>query len=94
MVSEDGKIHRSDMGIPLPAFDAIKKAEGNDLLITPAQADGPLHQGEDQAKDSVAIWEEPSARMGSFSSRTLLASLGGLMACGAGRLSAQPAARG
>jgi hypothetical protein len=67
MVSEDGKIHRSDLGIPLPVFDAIKKAEGNDLLITPAQADGPLHQGEDQAKDSVAIWEEPSARMGSFS---------------------------
>jgi hypothetical protein len=67
MVTEDGKIHRSDQGIPLPVFNAIKKAEGNDLLITPATAAGPLHQGEDQAKDSVAIWEEPASRMGAFS---------------------------
>jgi hypothetical protein len=67
MVSEDGKIHRSDQAVPLPVFEAIKKAEGNDLLISATQATGPLHQGEDQAKDSVAIWEEPAARMGTFS---------------------------
>ena len=67
MVTEDGKIRPSDRNIPLPVFDAIKKVLGNDLLVSPTQVAGPLHQGEDQAKDSVAIWEEPSARMGTFS---------------------------
>ena len=66
MVTQDGKIHQSDRNIPLPVFEAIKKQEGNDLMITPTEVAGPLHQGEDQAKDSVAIWEEPMARMGTF----------------------------
>ncbi|HET6249326.1 MAG TPA: hypothetical protein VFE47_16640 [Tepidisphaeraceae bacterium] len=67
MVSEDGKIHPSDHAIPLAVFNAIKKSEGNDLLVSANQIGGPIHQGEDQAKDGVAIWEEPMARMGNFS---------------------------
>ncbi|HWE02274.1 MAG TPA: hypothetical protein VG326_07655 [Tepidisphaeraceae bacterium] len=67
LVTQDGKIHRSDQAIPLPVFNAIKRAEGNDLLISPTQIAGPLHQGEDQAKDSVAIWREPPGRLGTFS---------------------------
>jgi hypothetical protein len=67
MVTQDGKVHRSDKGIPLAVFQAIKKREGNKLLLSAAQIAGPLHQGEDQAKDGVAIWEEPMPRMGEFS---------------------------
>ena len=66
MVTQDGKIHPADKGIPLPVFDAIRKREANDLLLSAARIAGPLHQGEDQAKDGVAIWEEPLARMGDF----------------------------
>ena len=66
MVTQDGKILRSDRGVLRPVFDAIKKAEKNDLLVPLAQVIGTLHQGEDQAKDGVAIWPEPMARMGDF----------------------------
>lgn len=66
LVTEDGKIHPSDHNIPLPVFESIKKTVGNDLMVSPTVVAGPIHQGEDQAKDSVAIWEEPSARMGAF----------------------------
>ncbi len=67
MVTDDGAIHRGDRNIPLPVFDAIKKRTGNDLLVSAAQIAGELHQGEDQARDGVAIWEEPMPRMGNFS---------------------------
>lgn len=67
MVTEDGAIHYGNRGIPQSVFDAIKKVTGNDLLLPSAQLAGPLHQGEDQAKDGVIIWEEPMLRMGSFS---------------------------
>lgn len=67
MVTQDGKVHRSDHPILLPVFDAIKKAENNPLLLPLTQMIGTLRQGEDQAKDGVAIWEEPMPRMGAFS---------------------------
>ena len=67
MVTQDGQIHRSDRGVPLEAFTAIKKSEGNDLLLPATQVAGTIHQGEDQAKDGVAIWREPMPRMGEFS---------------------------
>lgn len=66
MLNEDGKVRRSDDNIPIGVFNAIKKTEGDDLLVRAAQIAGPLHQGEDQAKDGVAIWEEPTPRMGHF----------------------------
>lgn len=66
MVTNDGKIHPSDRNIPLVVFQAIKRREGNTLLLPAARIAGPLHQGEDQAKDGVAIWPEPMARMGEF----------------------------
>ena len=67
MVTQDGKIHASDHGVPLAVFNAIKKSEGNDLLVSANDIAGTIHQGEDQARDGVAIWEEPMARMGDFS---------------------------
>src|SRR6185437_10884752 len=66
MVTQDGKIHRSDHLIPLAVFEAIKRDSNKDLLVSAANIAGALHQGEDQAKDGVAIWEEPMPRMGAF----------------------------
>ena len=66
MVTQDGKIHASDQNIPLAAFQAIKKSEGNDLLQSATLIAGTLHQGEDQARDGVAIWVESMPRMGEF----------------------------
>jgi hypothetical protein len=67
MVSKSGKVARSDRNIPKAVFDRVKNAIGNKLLEPMISVAGKLHVGEDQAKDSVAIWEEPEAEMGSFS---------------------------
>jgi hypothetical protein len=66
LVTEDGKIVHSDTNIPKTVFDVIKKREGMRFLETAAQIAGELRIGDDQAKDGVAIWPEPSARMGHF----------------------------
>ena len=52
--------------IPTGVFDAIKDREGKKLLQPLAQAAGPVHSGEDMAKDSVAIWPEPQGRLEGF----------------------------
>lgn len=67
MVTKDGKSVRSDMNIPAGVFEAIKEDERNPSLKSNSQIAGALRQGEDQAQDGVAIWPEPSARMGAFS---------------------------
>jgi len=67
MVDDRGNVHRSDQNIPTQVFDAIKKREGKRLMEPLDKVTGRLLVGPDQAKDSVAIWEEPLERMGSFS---------------------------
>ncbi|HSU67855.1 MAG TPA: hypothetical protein VLJ39_13345 [Tepidisphaeraceae bacterium] len=66
MLTNDGKVVKSDHEIPPPVFDKIKSLEGNKLLQRATQVAGPLRQGVDQAKDGVAIWPETTPRMGSF----------------------------
>lgn len=66
MVTSEGKRIKSDRGIPAEVFDRIKNAEGNRFLMPATEVAGTIHVGEDQAKDGVAIWKEPQARMGSF----------------------------
>jgi hypothetical protein len=66
MLTNEGKIVRSDRNIPADVFDRIKAREGNKLLETASVVAGPLRQGAGQAKDGVAIWKEPAARMGKF----------------------------
>lgn len=66
MVTQDGQIIRSDRNIPARVFEAIKQREGNRFLEPFPQVAGLLRVGEDQARDSVAIWPEPTRRMGSF----------------------------
>jgi hypothetical protein len=67
MLTKDGTVIRSDNKIPPQVFDAIKKQEKKPFLETFPKVEGLLRLGEDQARDGVAIWPEPSPRMGQFS---------------------------
>ena len=65
-VTNEGKVVRSDKNIPNAVFDKIKAASGLKFLENSVKIAGLLRQGEDQAKDGVAIWEEPESRLGMF----------------------------
>jgi hypothetical protein len=67
MLTKEGTIIRSDNKIPQQVFDAIKKQEKKPFLQSFPTIEGELRLGEDQARDGVAIWPEPSPRMGQFS---------------------------
>lgn len=66
MVTGDGKVIRSDKKVPSAVFDEIKKRERKSSLEPLEKISGRLLLGEDQARDGVAIWPEPSTRMGTF----------------------------
>ena len=68
LVTRDGKVHRSDKGVPLRVFEQIKRHERVKYpFIEPHyKTVGLLRVGEDQAKDGVAIWPEPMSEMGNF----------------------------
>ena len=66
LVDNDGKIVKAGHNIAPEAFGKIKDLEKNQFLQPMNTAVGDLHQGDDQAKDSVAIWKEPNPRMGTF----------------------------
>jgi hypothetical protein len=66
LVDEKGEVHRSDKDVPKSVFEAIKAREGKKLLEPLSVASGTLRVGADEAKDSVAIWPEPTDRMGTF----------------------------
>jgi hypothetical protein len=66
LVTKEGKVIRSDKDIPAQVFDAIKGREHIKYLEPYTKTAGELRIGDDQAKDSVAIWEEPEAKMGTF----------------------------
>jgi hypothetical protein len=67
LLTGDGKVIRSDKNISPTAFEKIKTAEGNKFLVPPIKVGGELRLGEDEAKESVAIWEEPTPEMDGFS---------------------------
>jgi hypothetical protein len=67
LVDDTGKVHKSDQNIPAVVFEEIKKREGKRFLEPLHKATGRILQGAEQSKDSVAIWPEPTERMGSFS---------------------------
>lgn len=66
MMLEDGDVITSDRGVPPAVFEAIKGKERIKYLLNSNQVSGELLQGDDQARDGVAIWPEPSLRMGTF----------------------------
>ena len=67
MLTDDGRVIRSDNHVPLEVFEKIKATEGDNLLVPANKISGVLRIGEDQAKNGVAIWAEPQARIGRFS---------------------------
>jgi hypothetical protein len=62
----DGKLHRARKDVPRQVFDAIKTRERNRLMVPATKVGGELRPGVDQARDSVAIWEEPQPDIGTF----------------------------
>jgi hypothetical protein len=66
MLTGDGKLTRSDQNIPPKVFEKIKAREQKRFLEPAWKVAGLLRQGEDQAKDGVAIWPESMLRMGEF----------------------------
>lgn len=67
MLTDDGRVIRSDKNVPYRVFEVIKAREGNRFLEHFTQLGGEIRLGEDQAKEGVAIWEEPMPEMGRFS---------------------------
>ena len=67
MLTQDGQLIASDSIDVKPAvFAAVQDKEHIKFLQSALDVAGPIHQGEDQAKDGVAIWPEPDPRMGTF----------------------------
>ena len=66
IVTEDGRVHRARKDVPARVYDAVKNRERNRLMVPPTRVGGELRPGVDQARDSVAIWEEPERDMGTF----------------------------
>jgi len=56
VATEQGDILTAGKNVPTHVFDAVKKHLGNTLLENPTQVVGKILQGEDFAKESLAIW--------------------------------------
>jgi hypothetical protein len=67
MLTDDGRLIRSDRSIAPSVIETIRKHEGNRFIEGSLQISGPIRLGEDQTKHGVAVWPEPGRRMGRFS---------------------------
>jgi len=67
MLTEDGRVLRSDDNVPPIVLETIRLREKSRHLMSITDIAGPLRVGPDQAKDGVAIWREPASEMGQFS---------------------------
>jgi hypothetical protein len=66
LMTEDGKLVRARKDVPKAVMDRIQSIEQNNLMVPPTRVGGDLQPGVDQARDSVAVWEEPDPDMGTF----------------------------
>jgi hypothetical protein len=66
LVTEAGKVIRSDKNIPGKVFETIKARVKKQFLEPYPAIAGEIRLGEDQARDGVAIWPEPTPEMGQF----------------------------
>jgi hypothetical protein len=66
LLSDDGKVIRSDADIPEVVLQTIRIREKAPDLRSVTQMAGIIRVGEDQAKEGVAVWREPDPRMGLF----------------------------
>lgn len=67
LMTEDGQVIRSDNKTPQAVLDAIRTVERNQYLEDVNQIAGTIRVGEDQAREGVVVWKEPSPEMGRFS---------------------------
>ena len=56
IATDTGRIITAGLNVPASLFPKIKQELRNDLLESPVQVVGQLLQGEDFARESVAIW--------------------------------------
>ena len=67
VIAEDtGQVVQANAGIPTRVFDAIQQRLQNDLLEGPYEVVGRILQGDDHAKESVAIWPNPTRDVDEF----------------------------
>ena len=66
ILTSDGKVHKALNNVPVVVFDTIKSRERNKLMVAPTKVSGEIRPGVDQARDGVAVWEEPSKDMDTF----------------------------
>ena len=53
---DNGEVFTANTKVPIRVFDLIKETERLDLLDRPTQVVGKLLQGDDFARESVAVW--------------------------------------
>lgn len=59
MATDAGDVIEAGRGVSPNVFDTIKKKLGNSLLESPNEVIGRILQGNDFARESVAIWRHP-----------------------------------
>jgi len=66
LYTDTGKVYRAGKHVPSEVFHAIQSRHNNPLLMSMARITGPLLQGEDNAKDGVAIWTDIDSKARAF----------------------------
>ncbi len=68
VIAEDGAVYRSEQNVPGTVFAAIQRQHASDrpLLLPHARIVGRILQGEDNARDGVAIWPDFSTNSDKF----------------------------
>lgn len=61
ILTNTGELITAGRDVPPVVFKAIEAEQRNPLLVSPIEVIGRLLQGEDNAKDSVAVWAAPEA---------------------------------
>ena len=67
IANDQGEIINAGQGVPPTVFPAIYERMGNPLLLSPVQVVGKLLQGEDFAREGVAIWPASDKDVDAFS---------------------------
>jgi hypothetical protein len=67
IANDNGQIINAGENVPPSVFPAIKARLGNPLLLSPVQIVGKLLQGEDFAREGVAIWPASEGDVDAFS---------------------------
>ena len=67
LLADDGRVIKGNFNIPQETFNSIRARERNKRLEPDTSITGKLRLGPAEARDGVAIWPEPMARMGHFS---------------------------